>query len=405
MLNAITPSCGSGWVLSIIGGISIFAGIRQDSPSTAAFGAMLICLTLYLNHIVRRAAEEIVLTQKCPNRIFEGDMIKVRVTLENKTLRPHVHARFSEWPTVAPSTRRRLLFSADLDPGKTSERQYEVRCEVNRGRYRASTALLRISDPFGLFECRRLLQTDNEIVVLPKIHEIPKSLLLATGLARLGITEQHRRMGVSNEFLSVREYRHGDPRSRILWKQSARRDTLVVRQTLAESEGGLIIVVDRNVSVDAPGVGVSILDQSTRLAASLAHRANRCGESVALVTGNKSSDYLAIGRSTEHMFILMERLADASLSPSLTLPIVLTSLLEKQEPPSQICVITTVNHEHRERSNAILHRLQETGHHVVVAALPSPGDEAVLTPGPGGLIDGIQHVWIGWPQTEEEEDE
>ncbi|MFT7619404.1 MAG: hypothetical protein ACI97A_003055 [Planctomycetota bacterium] len=402
MRDSVTPSCGSGWVLAVIGLISTFAGLRQDSASTAAFGSMLICFTFYLSYVVRHASREVVLTQRCPERIFEGESVEVRVILTNKSLRPHVHARFSEWPTVAPSSRRRLVFSAALDPGETTERRYEVRCEVNRGRYQASTALLRISDPFGLFEARRHLATDNEIIVLPSIHEIPKSLLLATGLARIGVTEQHRRLGSSNEFMSVREYRRGDPRRRILWKQSARRNDWVVRENFAESEGGLVIVIDRNVSVDAPGVGTGILDQAARLAASLSHRANKCGESIALVTGPDEGGFLQAGRSTEHMFQLMERLADVSLSASQTLPIILSSLHERVEPNSQICVITTLNHAQRQQSNAVMHRLTREGHRVVVAVLPSPKEEPLLSTGMGDMIDGIRHVWVGWPSSMEE---
>ncbi len=403
MRESVTPSCGSGWVLTVIGFISVIAGLKKDSASTAAFGLMLICFTLYLNWFVRSAARSIVLNQRCPGRIFEGDSIEVRITLENKSLKRHAHARFSEWPTVAPSSRKRLLFSSELDPGTHTERKYDVRCELNRGRYRASTALLRVSDPFGLFECRRKLQTDNEIIVLPSIHPIPKSLLLASGLSRLGVTEQHRRIGSSNEFLSVREYRHGDPRSRILWKQSARRDSLVVRENLAEAEGGLVIVIDRNVSVDAPGVGVGILDQGARLAASLAHRANKCGETVALVTDVTESGYLRSGHSIEHMFTLMERLADVALSPSLTLPIMLGSLFDRVELESQICVITTLNHPHRQQSNAIMRQLTNLGHHVIVAVLPSPRDEPFVNTPVGDCVDGIPHVWIGWPAKDAEQ--
>ncbi|MCA9275270.1 MAG: DUF58 domain-containing protein [Phycisphaerales bacterium] len=99
---------------------------------------------------------------------------------------------------------------------------------AHRGRYVLRDIRLSTRFPFGLLQKSLVFDQPRPLLVLPH------PLRLRTDLLRNAKTqgdESIRRSmhgGQSNEFWGLREYRPGDPRRRIAWKQSAKRDALVV---------------------------------------------------------------------------------------------------------------------------------------------------------------------------------
>lgn len=108
-------------------------------------------------------------------------------------------------------------------PGTETERTLRP---TRRGQAQLGPVFLQRSDPFGLFSWRSTLRGPDEVVVWPRTDALPADVFdrlraLTTGAVGSPTPEI--------DDLSLREYRHGDPLSRIHWKRTAQHGTLLVR--------------------------------------------------------------------------------------------------------------------------------------------------------------------------------
>lgn len=99
---------------------------------------------------------------------------------------------------------------------------------AQRGRCMLRTIRLSTRFPFGLLQKALVFEQPRSLMVLPYPLVIRPELVRITQ----GQGEEARRRsdgaGTGSEYWGLREYRPGDPRKSIAWKQSARRSALVV---------------------------------------------------------------------------------------------------------------------------------------------------------------------------------
>ncbi|MFN2352989.1 MAG: DUF58 domain-containing protein [Desulfopila sp.] len=85
-------------------------------------------------------------------------------------------------------------------------------------------------DPLGLCK-RQIHQADGaNLLVLPRLYQVPNIVLHGGRKYHRGGISGARNQGDSTEFLSLREYVHGDPIKHIDWKSTARTDRAIVKQ-------------------------------------------------------------------------------------------------------------------------------------------------------------------------------
>ncbi|HUS80947.1 MAG TPA: DUF58 domain-containing protein [Armatimonadota bacterium] len=122
-------------------------------------------------------------------------------------------------------TRRALL--PPLPPGAELDAAMELDCPA-RGRYRVGPVVLFDSDPIGMFEYRRPRGQSQEIVVLPRVVDLPR---LSTwdvqpgGMGGRGL-QARRDYG---EFRGIREHTPGDDLRHVHWKVTAHTGELAVK--------------------------------------------------------------------------------------------------------------------------------------------------------------------------------
>ena len=110
-------------------------------------------------------------------------------------------------PNLPPNNRRE--FEAQLTP-------------LRRGVLRLNSATVAAPDLFGCFRSLKKIPTHNSILVLPKRYAIPHFEFPGTVKYQLGGVSLASSIGESEEFISLREYRAGDPLRRIHWKSFAK---------------------------------------------------------------------------------------------------------------------------------------------------------------------------------------
>lgn len=122
-----------------------------------------------------------------------------------------------------------------------------------------------------------------------------------------------RRPGSGTELAGIRPFVPGDRLRRVNWRISLRSRTLHVVDALAETDTGVLIVVDALADLGrSGGIGgrASSLDLTVRAAAALAEHHVRRGDRVALRVIGGPGRYVGAGTGTRHLRIVLQALAD-----------------------------------------------------------------------------------------------
>jgi len=93
----------------------------------------------------------------------------------------------------------------------------------------AGVALAR-TDPMGLFRAFSKVALPQSVLILPKRYPLPPIALPGTMKYQEGGVAQASHVGQSEEFVALRDYRHGDPLRHIHWRTWAKAGKPVVRE-------------------------------------------------------------------------------------------------------------------------------------------------------------------------------
>jgi len=101
---------------------------------------------------------------------------------------------------------------------------------VRRGYLRLTGVTAARPDPLGLFNALSTFPLEQSILILPKRYPVPPIHLPGTRAYQLGRVAMATSVGDSEEFVSLRDYRPGDPLRRIHWKSWARVGKPIVKE-------------------------------------------------------------------------------------------------------------------------------------------------------------------------------
>jgi uncharacterized protein (DUF58 family) len=130
----------------------------------------------------------------------------------------------------------------------------------------------------------------------------------------------HFGIGDSGEFFSVRDYRIGDPLRRVHWGLTAHRGYPVVRENTRTAVGDLAVFLDPyRYALLGVGRGSS-LEQSVKIAASLAAHALRRGHRVRLIARGKEDHGVPPASGKPHLQAILDALVDVKPDGEIPLP-------------------------------------------------------------------------------------
>lgn len=111
--------------------------------------------------------------------------------------------------------------------------EVEVKVSVTplrRGLFRLEGLTLARTDPFGLFRAFAKIPAPETMLILPKRYSLPDIALPGEMRFQEGGVALASNVGQSDEFVSLREYRRGDPLRRIHWRSWAKAGKPIVRE-------------------------------------------------------------------------------------------------------------------------------------------------------------------------------
>src|SRR6185295_8954921 len=147
---------------------------------------------------------------------------------ERKELRSF---RFSTGPRVNPF-KLAALKAADV-PAATPQGEVEVKLELTplrRGLLRFNGLRLARPDPLGLFRAFSKVPLPQTTLILPRRYPLPPLSFPGTLKYQDGGVALASNVGQSEEFIALRDYRHGDPLRHIHWRSWAKAGRPVVKE-------------------------------------------------------------------------------------------------------------------------------------------------------------------------------
>lgn len=244
----------TGLLLAIIFGFDL-----ENTVGYQAFMVLLFVVTLsFLGSRFFRGRFSV--DRALPRFATVGEPFKYHVQVRNLTKRPQVgltlledvadpRASFAEWRTLIRAENRkarsfrmterqrhpftiatsRETVVPPLPPGGTAEASVEV-IPLRRGLLRFNGVTIARPDPLGLMRAFVKVSAPQQTLILPRRYLMPPIALPGSLEYQNGGVALASSVGRSEEFVALREYRHGDPLRHIHWRSWAKIGKPIVKE-------------------------------------------------------------------------------------------------------------------------------------------------------------------------------
>lgn len=251
---------------------------------------------LYSSWSVRRGLSHLTVTRMLLDRAFPGQIIEVRVRLENRSRLPLPWLIVEERVPLDLRDLADYRIATSVGSRGVMEHVYTLHAR-RRGYYALGPLSLRAGDLFGFSEARWQESGGRCVTIYPQVLQLPQMGLPSRIPYGARATLQHLQEDPAR-LRGVRAYAAGDSLRRIHWKASAHSDSLLVKQLQPAIGLDLLVILNfrRNDygARHAPGVS----EWAATVAASVASAGLAQRQPVGLLC-NGSDAALAPGHPSE----------------------------------------------------------------------------------------------------------
>jgi uncharacterized protein (DUF58 family) len=292
---------------------------------------------------------------------------------------------------VSPRRRMNPFQPAKLKPGAVPPMaprgRGEVRMELlplRRGVLRFSGATLARPDPLGLFRSFVHAPAPQAMLILPKRYPLPPITLPGAMRYQEGGVAMASNIGRSEEFVALRDYRHGDPLRHIHWRSWAKAGRPIVKEFEDEFFVRHALVLDT--FTDEPHG--DILEEAVSVAASFACTVLSQESLLDLLFVGAQSYCFTAGRGLAQADRMLEILAAVRACPEKPFQTLEHLVVEHVSAVSGcICIFIAWDEARRK----FVRKLQLLGVPLLVLVIAPPGAEK-LSAGP--MQDDPEHFRV-----------
>ena len=256
--------------------------------------------------------------------------------------------------------------------------QDEVRIQVTprrRGRLHLTGVKLARIDAFGLYRAIHRIGVYGSMLILPRRYRLPPVLLPGFRKHQPGGVALASTVGDAEEFISLREYRPGDPLRRIHWKSWAKTGKPIVKEYQEEYFIRHALILD----TFHPVSGSEIFEEAVSLAASFASTLETRESLLDLMFIGTQAYCFTSGRGLAQTDRMLEILASAEVCRNRPFSDLYPLVLERAGLLSScICILLSWDADRRD----LVQRLKESGLPVLVLVIQPEGETESLSPGP-----------------------
>jgi uncharacterized protein (DUF58 family) len=328
-------------------GIIAAAALGIDTELTLIYQlfAFLICLHVAARLATRLQKPTLSVQRSLPRFVTAGESFQYTVHIHNESDRLEEDLKLIDTPLVTPPSYSE--FVSAREPGEEERNAYDryvgfhrfmwlqrrktgVTTEqldlppipamgdvhakmtaqpLRRGKVVLSKLTIAQPDPFGLVYGLEEFDRPEQVLVLPSRYPIPLNYVPPGGRHyQPGGVSSAWSVGESEEFVSLRDYRDGDPLRRIHWPSTAKRDKPVVREHQDE------YFVRQALVLDTCGTDWELMEDAVSVAASFAVTVDTNDSLLDLMFVAEGPFHCTAGRGLAHAEQLLEILSAADLS-------------------------------------------------------------------------------------------
>jgi uncharacterized protein (DUF58 family) len=277
----------------------------------------------------------------------------------------------------ATSFRLARVKEASVPPIEPNE-EAEVRVELTplrRGLLRLTGVTLARPDPLGLVRATATLPLPQSVLILPRRYPVPAIALPGTARYQEGGVALASSVGQSDEYVALRDYRHGDPLRHIHWRSWARVGRPVVKEFEDEFFVRHALVLDTFTDHQ----NGEVFEEAVSVAASFACTLPTQESLLDLLFVGPQSYCFTAGRGVAHVEQMLEILASVQACTDQPFRALEHLVLNHVKAVSGcICVLLGWDDERR----TFVGKLIALGLPVRVLVIVRPGESQWLEPGP-----------------------
>ncbi len=249
--------------------VTLIAGLATGFDLAMRLNYALAILIFVSWFWSKYGASQITARAERPQGPFSvGDTLVERITIRNSGAAPKAWVEIEDKTDLPDISFREVTSLGLMVTFKSINMSGEL---TQRGEFDLGPLVLRTSDPFGIFRREIEFEGVEQLLVYPKIEQLPN--FASTYIHMVGDSSRRQRLNVlSTDVSSVREYTDGDPIGRIHWLTTARTGNLMVKQFDQGSAGELWVLFDQHKDSQA-GEGKESTDEyGATIAASAINR-------------------------------------------------------------------------------------------------------------------------------------
>lgn len=297
----------------------------------------------------------------------------------------------SRWNALV--SRERSASGEIVLPALSAMGRFEVSAQITparRGRLIFRGLAVARCDPVGLWRALSVRREEQSVLILPRRYPVPRLALPGRRRYQQGGVALSSAVGESQEFVSLRDYRAGDPLRRVHWKSWARTGKLIVKEHQDEHfvRHGLIL----DTFASAPS---EIFEEAVSVAASFAASVLTQESLLDLLFVGAQSYCCTAGRGLGGAEKLLEVLAGVQPCADKNFEELRCSVVRRHTDLSGCIVVLMGFDEPRRRFIAEL-RAHGVPTIVLVIASPAAGDgplpEGVHRLTPGKIAEGLARL-------------
>lgn len=230
----------------------------------------------------------------------------------------------------------------DLSPDSEEEIKITVKT-FKRGYLNFSGIIIARPDPFGIFRAFVKVSLPNSLLILPKRYPLPSFQLPGFRKYQPGGVSLASKVGESEEFLSLRDYRPGDSIRRVHWKSWAKAGKPVVKEYRDEFFVRHTLILDTFL----PSAYSEIFEEAVSVAASFLVSLQTYESLIDLMFVGAEVYCFTSGRGLSSMDRMLETLANVKLCEDKTFSVLHNMVIERINMLSgAICILIDWD-EHR----------------------------------------------------------